>query len=84
MTEFKTGKETSKILGVHQRTLYLWDKKKKIETIRTPSGKRLYNVNKFLNKLKQEQKKDEITKENKKQIIYARVSSLQQKDDLKR
>jgi DNA-binding transcriptional MerR regulator len=25
--KFLGGKETSKILGVHQRTLYLWEKK---------------------------------------------------------
>jgi hypothetical protein len=42
------GKEASKILGVHQRTLYQWDEKKLIETIRTPGGKRLYNVSKYL------------------------------------
>lgn len=27
MEEFMGGKEASKILGVHQRTLYQWDKK---------------------------------------------------------
>ena len=50
MEEFVTGIIASKILGVHQRTLYLWDKKGSIETIRTPGGKRLYNVKKFLDK----------------------------------
>ena len=29
------GQEASKILGVHQRTLYQWDAKGDIETIRT-------------------------------------------------
>lgn len=38
------GKQASKILGVHQRTLYQWDAKGLIETIRTRGGKRLYNV----------------------------------------
>ena len=46
--EYVGGKEASEILGVHQRTLYQWDEKKLIETIRTPGGKRLYNVNKYL------------------------------------
>jgi putative resolvase len=46
--KFVGGKEASKILGVHQRTLYQWDEKKWIETIRTPGGKRLYNVEKYL------------------------------------
>lgn len=36
MNNFIGGKEASKILGVHQRTLYEWEKKEKIETIRTP------------------------------------------------
>lgn len=31
--EFVGGKEASKILGVHQRTLYQWDEKGEIETL---------------------------------------------------
>ena len=46
--KYTGGKETSKLLGVHQRTLYQWEEKGKIQTIRTPGGKRLYNVEKFL------------------------------------
>ena len=48
MEHFKGGKQAAEILGVHQRTLYLWEKKGLIETVRTPGNKRLYNVNKFL------------------------------------
>ena len=48
MENFKGGKQAAEILGVHQRTLYLWEKKGLIEAIRTPGNKRLYNVNKFL------------------------------------
>jgi putative resolvase len=51
MEEYVGGREASKILGVHQRTLYQWDKRKLIETIRTPGGKRLYNVKKYLKSL---------------------------------
>jgi len=51
MDEFVSGLKASEILGVHQRTLYLWDKKKIIDTIRTPDGKRLYNVKKYLNSI---------------------------------
>lgn len=29
MEKYVSGKEASKILGVHYRTLYLWDKKGK-------------------------------------------------------
>ena len=38
------GKEASKILGVHQRTLYQWEQKGWIDVIRTDSNKRLYNI----------------------------------------
>lgn len=34
--EYLGGKQASEVLGVHQRTLYLWENKNKIETIRTP------------------------------------------------
>lgn len=87
MEEYVSGSKASNILGVHQRTLYLWDAKKLIETIRTPGGKRLYNVKKYLEKADinitkpTEEAKNSIGKEN---IIYARVSSVGQKDDLKR
>ena len=47
-TKFVGGKKASEIIGVHQRTLYLWDKKGLIETIRTIGNKRLYNVEKYL------------------------------------
>ena len=42
-TNYKGGKETSELLGVHQRTLYLWEAKGLIETVRTPGNKRLYS-----------------------------------------
>lgn len=90
--QYISGKKASELLGVHQRTLYLWDKKKTIETIRTPGGKRLYNVKKYLENI--EKNKTNVVKVNNKKIndkiyekhniIYARVSSLQQKDDLER
>ena len=93
MTEFISGKKASEILGVHQRTLYLWDNKKIIETIRTPGGKRLYNVKKYLEE--SNRNKSNVTKMNVPKIndklqsfkvnyIYARVSSLGQKEDLER
>jgi putative resolvase len=90
------GKEASKILGVHQRTLYQWESKNLIETIRTPGGKRLYNVSKYLEEhyeLKSninEKNNDETDDNNfsnineKLNICYVRVSSLGQKDDLER
>lgn len=83
MEKYVSGKRAGEILGVHQRTLYLWDKKKKIDTIRTPGGKRMYNVEKYLKNVVRNKKKEKKEK-NRKRIIYARVSSKQQKDDLER
>lgn len=88
MENYKGGKETAEILGVHQRTLYLWEKKGLIETIRTPGNKRLYNVEKFLQDKKCKENicedLDELDKKDKLKICYVRVSSLNQKDDLDR
>jgi len=88
---FVGGKQASKLLGVHQRTLYQWDEKGLIQTIRTPGNKRLYNVKKFLeekkcnNNIKCIENLDELDKEsNKLNICYVRVSSVGQKDDLER
>ena len=92
MNEYVSGKQAQEILGVHQQTLYNWDKKKLMETIRTPGGKRLYNVKKYLD----ESKKNESNiihlnsslmidkKTEKYNYIYARVSSHNQKPDLER
>jgi len=89
------GKQASEIIGVHQRTLYQWDEKGLIETIRTSGRKRLYNVEKYLkqnenyvqNNIKYNcgDNIDELDKiENKLNICYVRVSSIGQKDDLER
>jgi excisionase family DNA binding protein len=79
-TRYVTPKKACKILGVHYKTLYNWEKNKKIETIRTPGGKRLYNVNKYIEKnlnIKPMPKK-------RLKICYCRVSTRNQKDDLLR
>lgn len=88
MNQFIGGKQAAKELGVHQRTLYLWEAKGILETIRTPGNKRLYNVKKFLedhvNKKELEEKEDSYLKNEKLNICYIRVSTNGQKDDLKR
>ena len=99
MEEYLSGSKACKVLGVHSRTLYNWDEQKLIETIRTPGGKRLYNVKKYLQSLEKNISKEDIKKDIKyksnldkvhreqplkKKIIYARVSSNGQKDDLER
>lgn len=94
--KFVGGKQASEIIGVHQRTLYLWEEKGLIETIRTTGGKRLYNVEKYLKeKMCHENNKinnlvmcndlDNLDKKKEKlNICYVRVSSNGQKDDLER
>jgi len=92
---FVGGKEASQILGVHQRTLYLWETKGLIETMRKPGGKRFYNVNKYLqahgqncvrlpNKTIKCSSLEDLDKEKELKICYARVSSVGQKNDLER
>ena len=85
-TKYIGGKEASKILSVHQRTLYNWEESGKIETIRTPGGKRLYNVEKFLKNLKkgEEIKEEDIEDIERLKIVYVRVSTRSQEDDLER
>lgn len=89
--KYVTGKEASRILGVHQRTLYQWEEKHKINVIRTPGGHRLYDVKMFLDKqicdddeecIGNIDKLDSI--HGKLNINYVRVSSLGQRDDLER
>jgi predicted site-specific integrase-resolvase len=70
MTYLNT-KSACKALGVHPNTLRNWDKDGKIKTIRTPGNRRLYDITSI----------QSTTKDN---IIYARVSSKAQEDDLQK
>ena len=85
--QYVTGKKACETLGVHVRTLYQWDAKGWIKTIRTPGNHRMYNVKQYLDErgLIQDAEKqpDEPTDERLK-VIYVRVSSHGQKDDLER
>ena len=67
-------KEASDILGVTQKTLRVWEKEGKITSIRTEGGHRRYNISDLI-----KSKKDNLLT-----VAYARVSSNDQKDDLKR
>ena len=83
--------EASKIIGVHPRTLYNWENKGLIQTKRTEGGMRLFNIEKYINEKKCDndieciEKLNEINNsKNKLNILYARVSTQNQKDDLER
>ena len=66
-------------MGIHYKTLYNWDKNNDIQTIRTPRGKRLYNINKFI-----EDSGINIDPKLRRNICYCRVSTYGQRDDFKR
>jgi predicted site-specific integrase-resolvase len=81
---YVSSKEASEKLGVHFQTLRNWDREGKIKTIRSPGGKRFYDVKSFLEETDKQEKieneKDE--KDERKKICYCRVSSYSQKEEL--
>ena len=81
MDKYVTPKKASQLLKVCQQTLKSYERKKLIETIRTPGGRRMYNVQKYLEDNNIILKKETIKKIK---ICYCRVSSYSQKDDLER
>ena len=80
MENYVPSRIACKTLGVHYQTLRNWDSQGKIETMRTPGNKRLYNVKKYLKDNREEGYESEP--EEKYKICYCRVSSHSQKDDL--
>jgi putative resolvase len=76
---FISTKETRKFLGVTTKTLVNWSNSGKINTIKSPSGIRLYSFEDIQNILGRV-----IDYKEKKKIAYCRVSSNKQKDDLER
>lgn len=77
--EFVNMKDAEKMLGLSKSTLRNYEKEGKIETIRTETGWRKFNVKKYLldNNI-------EVNEEVKKSFIYCRVSSYDRKEDLAR
>jgi predicted site-specific integrase-resolvase len=72
-------KKARKILGVTTNTFVNWSKTGKINTIKAPSGVRLYDYNDIQTIVGN----DNVIKQKKK-IAYCRVSSKKQMDDLGR
>lgn len=71
--KYVSSKQASKQLGLHPNTLRHYADNGTIESYRTESGQRRYNVEAYLG-----QQKQSTT------ICYCRVSSQKQRDDLKR
>ena len=86
---YYTPKEASEKLGVHWQTLKNWEKNGKIKCVRSPGGKRYYDIQDFIEKTEKNLKNDKKEEKNKKElnirkkICYCRVSSYSQKIELK-
>ena len=84
-TKYENSSKNTKIF-YNIKAKEIGKEKGKIDTIRTPGGKRLYNVDKYIkdqttNKIYNDDNEEEL---NKLKIIYVRVSSMSQKNDLER
>ncbi len=81
---YYTPKESSKKLGVHWQTLKNWEKSGKIKCIRSPGGKRYYDINSFISEIDKKEENIEILTIEviPKKICYCRVSSYSQKIEL--
>lgn len=70
-------KDFAELLGVSVNTLQRWDREGILKSNRTPTNRRYYTYDQYL------QFKDINSKNDERQIvIYARVSTRNQKDDL--
>ncbi|KKD37388.1 IS607 family transposase [Limnoraphis robusta Tam1] len=74
MAKYVKPKEAAQTLGVNERTLRRWEENGSIEAIRTPSGQRRYNIESYAAR----------AGNNRKVVLYARVSSRAQQRDLNR
>ncbi|GAB1539539.1 IS607-like element ISTko1 family transposase [Scytonema sp. NUACC21] len=70
---FLTPKEVQKRYGFHPRTLVDWANEGKIECLKSPGGHRRYSVASL----------EKIKTNSTTTVLYARVSTTSQKDDLK-
>jgi len=77
MTKYVKPSEAANTLGVCLRTLRRWEAEGKINTIKTPSGQRRYDIEGFI-------KKESTPRDGRATIVYARVSTRPQKGDLAR
>lgn len=77
ITNYKP-KDFAELLGVSVKTLQRWDREDTLKAYRTPTDRRYYTYDQYL------QFKGLQNKEDKRKIvIYARVSTRNQRDDLK-
>ncbi len=73
--EWVSAYRDPKIIGVTAKTLRDWNARGLIDTIRSPTGQRLYDVRKFQGKMEEKENGGH-------RVIYVRVSSAKQREDL--
>ena len=76
ITNYKP-KDFAELLGVSVKTLQRWDRKGTLKANRTPTDRRYYTYNQYL-----QFKGINTENDNRQIVIYARVSTRNQKDDL--
>ena len=76
---YVTPRQAANALGVNPRTLARWSEEGKIKTIKTESGQRRYDLADYL-----KQKSDTTEPTRSHTVLYARVSTSSQRDDLLR
>lgn len=76
---YVTPREAANALGVNPRTLARWSEDGKIKAIKTEAGQRRYDIAEYL---KQKSGTTELARRS--TVLYARVSTSSQRDDLKR
>ena len=76
ITNYKP-KDFAELLGVSVKTLQRWDREGTLKAYRTPTNRRYYTNNQYL-----EFKGINLENDKRQVIIYARVSTKNQKDDL--
>lgn len=79
--KFYTLSEAANFLHIHKMTLHNWSKKNLIKYTTLPNGYRRYTEEDLLDALKIKKKPQNIIKKN---IIYSRVSTPLQKENLER
>lgn len=71
-------KDFAEMIGVSVKTLQRWDREGILSANRTPTERRYYTYAQYL-----EYMGDRINKDERERVIYARVSTRNQKDDLR-
>ncbi|RIA85266.1 hypothetical protein C1645_782191, partial [Glomus cerebriforme] len=87
---YLSAHKATKKLGISSYILHHWLKQGKITAITSPSGTHLYNISSIFPKLNSQNADSSTTTTatttttttNKKGFLYARVSSVKQKEDL--